>query len=71
MELPSITEYQRQTLKKCCLKLNFFGQYSYLLSFSFFLQKILKLKEDFPAGRVRPDDGKLFWILDQPAAQKL
>jgi hypothetical protein len=37
----------------------------------FFLQKILKLKEDFPAGRVRPDDGKLFWILDQPAAQKL
>ena len=36
-----------------------------------YLQKILKLKEDYPAGRVQPDDGKLIWILDQPAAQNL
>lgn len=35
------------------------------------LEKIIKLKEDYPAGRVKPVDGKLFWILDSPAAQNL
>ena len=34
------------------------------------MQKILKLKEDFPAGRVRPE-GKLIWILDPPAGQNI
>ena len=35
------------------------------------VKKILEDKEDFPAGRVQPHNGNLFWILDAPAASSL
>ncbi|TRY62594.1 hypothetical protein TCAL_10986 [Tigriopus californicus] len=35
------------------------------------LKKILEDKEDFPAGRVKPETGTLTWILDAPAASLL
>ncbi|KAE8746073.1 hypothetical protein FOCC_FOCC007196 [Frankliniella occidentalis] len=35
------------------------------------VKRILKDKEDLPAGRVKPADGKLFWILDEGASSLL
>lgn len=35
------------------------------------VKRILKDVEDLPAGRVKPTDGKLFWILDEGAASLL
>ena len=35
------------------------------------VRRILKDKEDLPAGRVKPIEGNLFWILDEGAASQL
>ncbi|XP_015114388.1 6-phosphogluconolactonase [Diachasma alloeum] len=35
------------------------------------VKRILKDKENLPAGRVQPTNGKLYWILDQEAARDL
>lgn len=35
------------------------------------VEKVLKDKQDFPATRVEPVDGTLFWLLDQEAASRL
>ena len=35
------------------------------------LEEILEQGKDYPAGRVKPTDGDLVWILDQAAAAKL
>ncbi|KAK3921124.1 6-phosphogluconolactonase [Frankliniella fusca] len=35
------------------------------------VKRILKDKEDLPAGRVKPADGKLYWILDEGASSLL
>lgn len=35
------------------------------------IEKILEKGEDFPAGRVKPTNGELIWILDAPAASLL
>lgn len=32
------------------------------------VKRILKDKEDLPAGRVEPENGNLFWIIDEAAA---
>lgn len=34
-------------------------------------KRILKDKEDLPAGRVQPTNGNLYWIVDQAAASLL
>lgn len=35
------------------------------------VRRILKDNEDLPAGRVKPTDGQLYWILDEGAASQL
>ncbi|KAK0180670.1 hypothetical protein PV327_003029 [Microctonus hyperodae] len=35
------------------------------------VKRILKLKENLPAGRVQPSNGSLYWILDKEAASGL
>lgn len=35
------------------------------------VKRILVEKEDLPAGRVKPKNGELIWILDRPAAKHL
>ncbi len=35
------------------------------------LHRIFDRKEDFPAGRVKPVDGKLYWLIDGPAGKDL
>ncbi|KAG6443453.1 6-phosphogluconolactonase [Manduca sexta] len=35
------------------------------------VKRILKDKEDLPAGRVKPDGGSLYWIVDEAAAVHL
>lgn len=37
----------------------------------FLFQRVLKEKENLPAGRVNPTNGSLYWIVDQEAAKGL
>lgn len=32
------------------------------------VRRIIKEKEDLPAGRVKPENGNLYWIIDDAAA---
>lgn len=57
-------------LNKAVLNFNQQNFYWKLMNL-FYFQRILKDKEDLPAGRVKPDAGSVYWIVDEAAAAQL
>lgn len=63
-------------LHACCTELqcdNYCSVLYVLNTVTFFFQEVLEGKGDslFPAARVLPTNGELFWLVDDPAAASL